>query len=359
MVLKKVNLGDFVTSYKISEQSLESLKSQGVPNNVLDKLEDIKNKDIKGRENLLNILKELIGDEENIIHTNKLILNEAGFVKRIFNYCKRKNISVKNNLYYNLLKIKSKNGFFQKNIQGSKMILNLRDEGISKELVFNDIREAGATNYIYRAVKKDDVVIDIGANIGYYALMEARLVGDNGKIYAIEPAPQNFEILKKNISINGYKNIEVFNFAIGDKNGIEKLYISNKSNWHSMVAFDAQGSEKTIDVTILTIDTFLKDKKYPALIRMDVEGYEDKIIRGMIETLKKDRPLKLFIEIHPHIMKKDDVVFLFNILKQYKFEITMIAKRSKCYNYNIDYILNNESILNGSKGAFQIFFERV
>jgi len=346
------------SNYKITEQSLESLASHGVSSNIIDKLEDIKNKEIKGRGIFLNILAVLLGDDENNIHTTKLILYEAGLVKRIFYHLKRKYGLVKNNLHYNLLQIMSKNGFLLKDIQGSKMLLNLRDEGISKELVFNDIREVGATNYMYRVVNKDDIVLDIGANIGYYALMEAKLVGENGKIYAIEPVPQNFELLKRNISINGYKNIKVFNFAIGDKNGTEKLYLSNKSNWHSIIAFDEQGSGKAIDVTIITIDTFLKDKQYPSLIRMDVEGYEDKIIRGMMETLKKDRPLKLFIEIHPHIMKRDDVVFLFNILKLYKFEITMIAKRSKCYNYNIDYILNNESILDGSKGAFQIFFKR-
>ena len=356
--IEKVSIGDFVKSYKITNQSVEVFRSRGFSDCLLEKLEDIKNKEITGKQNFINMIEKILQGEDDIYSKKELILNEAGFVKRIINSFNRKTLNIKRKLVYILLKIKNRDGFYLKDIQGSKMLLNIGDKGISNELLFNDIREVAATKYMYNVAKKGDIILDIGANIGYYALLESRLVGDKGKVYAIEPEPRNIDLLKRNVSINDYKNIEIFHSAVGDKNGTEKLYVSSKSNWHSMVTFDEQGTEETIDVNILTVDTFLKDKEYPALIRMDVEGYEYNIIKGMKDTLTKEKPLKLFIEIHPQIMKEVDVVFLLTTLKQNNFEVAMVAKRNMSYNYNLDYLLHNKAILNGSRGAFQIYFER-
>ncbi|MCK4823771.1 hypothetical protein KA005_48910, partial [bacterium] len=74
---------------------------------------------------------------------------------------------------YKFLRLKSKDGFYLKEIQGSKMYLDLSDEGICKELVFSDIREKQATIMMHKILKEGDIVVDIGANIGYYALLEA------------------------------------------------------------------------------------------------------------------------------------------------------------------------------------------
>jgi len=265
---------------------------------------------------------------------------------------------IQRNFYISMLKIKTRNGMLLRNIQGSKMYLDLRDKGISRELIFNDIREEKATLHIKKTLKKDDIVIDIGANIGYFALMEAKSVGNNGKVYAVEPVSSNFELLKRNITINGYSNVEVFNFAFGHKNEVRKLYLSSKYNWHAMVPFEGQDAISSVDVNVYTMDTFLKNKEYPGFVRMDVEGYESRIIQGMEQTLKNNKPLKLFIELHPHIMKREDVLILLNTLKENDFEIRLMAKRSKIYEYTIDQVLDDESVMNGSKGAFQIFFER-
>ena len=63
------------------------------------------------------------------------------------------------------------------------------------------------TALVKRIVRNGDIVVDIGAHIGYYTLIFARLVGPKGKVFAFEPEPNNFNLLIKNIKINGYKNI--------------------------------------------------------------------------------------------------------------------------------------------------------
>ena len=78
---------------------------------------------------------------------------------------------------------------------------------------------------IEKQIKKGDVILDIGANIGFYTLIMAKLVGEKGKVYAFEADPTNFEILKKNVEVNGYKNIVLVNKVVSNKNEKIKFYV--------------------------------------------------------------------------------------------------------------------------------------
>ena len=67
--------------------------------------------------------------------------------------------------------------------------------------------EGNETELVKREIKEGDLVIDVGANIGYYTLIFAKLVGEKGKVYAFEPEPRSFKLLKKNVEENKYQNI--------------------------------------------------------------------------------------------------------------------------------------------------------
>ena len=273
-------------------------------------------------------------------------------------FVSRKFVRKKNDLRYGLLRFMNPNGLYLKEIQGSKMYLDLNDIGISKELALSDIREEKATIMTYEVLKKGDVVIDIGANIGYYALIESRLVGNEGRVFAFEPAPENVKLLKKNIGINKYKNIEVSDFAVGDIEGLQTMYVSNRCNWNSMYKTETLDVQEEITVRLSTLNSLLDNKEYPNFIRMDVEGYETAIIRGMNRILEKDNPLMMFIEVHPHIMQENDLIEMLQTLSQFGFEVEMIAKREKLYNWKLADLLKNKSFLSGELGAFQVFFNR-
>ncbi|MFW9875363.1 MAG: FkbM family methyltransferase [Candidatus Thorarchaeota archaeon] len=251
------------------------------------------------------------------------------------------------------------------------MYLDLKDKGISSDLVLDGIREPESTRIIQKELKKGDIVVDIGANIGYYALIEARLVGDKGKVYAIEPSPKNFEYLNKNIKLNNVKNIESYKLAIGDKDGVAKMNISPHSNLSSLVTQKNRKIIGSINVNVTKLDNFLKNKKYPNFIRMDVEGYEYNIIKGMEDTFKAKKPFKLFIELHPHIMKKKQTTFVLKTLMESGFRMKKVTrcftvaemkvKSRKEFDYSsktIGDLLKDKSIISGKKGAFEIFFER-
>jgi len=218
------------------------------------------------------------------------------------------------------LRARSKTSYVEREILGHKMCLDLKDPGISSDLLRDEIREPFLTESIQKEIKKGDVIVDIGANIGYYTLQEARLVGDDGKVYAIEPVPENVELLKKNIELNNYSNIEVFQLAVGDVNKTDYVYISDRRNTASMIK--SQASIDKVPVEVTTLDKFLENKPLPSLIRMDVEGYEGEIIKGMRGLLESNKPLKVVVELHPlyYVTKEKREDFL-RTLKESHFQV--------------------------------------
>ena len=177
-----------------------------------------------------------------------------------------------------------------RDVQGSLMILDLRDKGIHRDLYLNGIREPQATKYLQSIMKPEWTVVDIGANIGYYALQEARAVSE---VIAIEPASANYAALETNIDLNGYVNVEAHQLAVGDYEGEAEFELSRACNWNRIAIRNKKG---TILVQVETLDRFLNGGKAD-FVRMDVEGYEMNVLKGMERILSNHAP-RMFIEIH-------------------------------------------------------------
>jgi FkbM family methyltransferase len=217
-------------------------------------------------------------------------------------------------------------------VNKSKMLLYPKKGAIHRELFLYKKREPICTDYLMRStvLKEGDFVLDIGANIGYYVLVESQLIGKSGKIYAVEPVHSNFELLKKNIELNNLKTASAFQFAFGDQNTTSKIYVSDRSNWCAMnkaaVSGTIIGEE---EVSVKTVDTFFKDKAPPNFVRMDVEGYEYQIIKGMTKTLKGD--VKILAELHPlrSYLEPEKMQELFDILEQYGFRVRFAVFEDK------------------------------
>lgn len=228
-----------------------------------------------------------------------------------------------------IFKFWGKGPLIVKDVQGSKMCLNISDKGVSRELAMVDIREKLLTGTLQGELKEGDCVLDIGANIGYYALMEARLVGSKGKVYAVEPVPHNIQLLQESVKLNNYNNIETFQQAIGQDDGTLSLYISDHPNWCSV--YPSGKVMGQIDVVVNSLDSFLKNKRRPDIIRMDVEGYEYEIVNGMRSLLESRVPLRLFIEFHPDIMGRQRAADLLSLLKQHRFQLKKLILEPNIY----------------------------
>ena len=114
-------------------------------------------------------------------------------------------------------------------VNKSKMMLSPKKGDINTDLYRYRKREPICTEYLINSgiIKKNDIVIDIGANIGYYALIESQLVGKNGKIYAIEPIKSTYKTLQTNVKFNHLENIATYQLAIAKKICIRKSLCQN------------------------------------------------------------------------------------------------------------------------------------
>jgi len=218
-------------------------------------------------------------------------------------------------------------------VNNAKMFLLPRKGGIYRDLFSYKKREPICTNYLMHSgvLKEGDVVLDVGANIGYYVLVEAQLVGKSGKVYAVEPVRSNFDLLERNVQLNNFKNVSAFQFAFGEKDAKSgEIYVSDKSNLCAMNRNAVGGKIVSAqEVCVETVDTFFKDKAPPNLIRMDVEGYEYQIIKGMAKTLKGD--LKILAELHPlrRYIDPEKMDEMFDILEQNNFRVRFVVFEDK------------------------------
>jgi len=230
---------------------------------------------------------------------------------------------------YNFIYRKVKPSINEIEIDGIKMHVNSKDEGIVKPLLIHGAYEKYETELFKSLVTPRTVVVDIGANFGYYSLIAAKLVGDKGKVYAFEPEPNNFELLVKNVKTNHYENITPIKKALSDKVGKMKLF-TEKFNLGgpSFCESNVLEKEDTIEVETTTLDEFFKDMQVD-LIKMDVQGAEGFIFKGAKSLLQRNH-LKIIIEFWPFgliNLKTDPEKLLLN-LQKYGFGIKYIDEQN-------------------------------
>jgi len=203
------------------------------------------------------------------------------------------------------------------------LMLSATGRGLTRDLFDNDWREYISTRYfLENCLGTGEVVMDVGSNIGYFALMEAAYSPDN-VVYAIEPVRPNYDLLKTNVFINRFENIQTFNMAIGDKVGTEQILVAPAGNLSTvnkgaadrlMKKFESSYWQETEILTLGEFKSRHMDKN-PTMLRMDVEGFEYEIVTGNREFLE-EHDMKLFIEMHLGIMGNEKAVALVRTLKE-------------------------------------------
>ena len=222
-----------------------------------------------------------------------------------------------------ILKSHVKSDFVE--IEGRQMFVGEDD---IFDLSINKIWEPNETSIVKKNVHTGDVVLDIGANIGYYTLLLAQLVGPSGKVYAFEPDPKNFELLEKNVDINNYKNVILIQKAVSNCNEKTKLFLSKDRAQNRIFDSSNDGMSNNIEVETITLDEFFKDFAQTInFIKMDVEGTEFRVIQGMLLLLHKTPKIKILTEFFPNLINKSGVkpIDYVNLLSNEGFEISDIG----------------------------------
>jgi len=173
------------------------------------------------------------------------------------------------------------------------MFLPAQWRGIYKLLyVFRELYEPELM-YIIRSLQPGDVFIDVGANVGIYTVAAARRVGESGRVISFEPASNTFSILQRNITLNHLNNVIAAQLALADKEGSRSLFYHVDASRHSLAENESIGFET---ITTIGLDTFLSRNQIVRvnLMKIDVEGAEELVLRGAVEVLEKSRPVIVF-----------------------------------------------------------------
>ena len=176
---------------------------------------------------------------------------------------------------------------------GHRMQLDLQ----SQKAYWLGIYEREVCRALISRVKPGWSVADVGAHIGYFTLLLAKLVGPSGRVFAFEPVPINFEVLSKNVALNGYHWVILEKKAVTNRNDSVTLHVP-KQRFTKQASIIQQGGE-TIEVEATSLDAYWETMGNPPLhlVKMDIEGAEDAALEGMKRLLHQQRPI-VVVEIH-------------------------------------------------------------
>jgi FkbM family methyltransferase len=188
------------------------------------------------------------------------------------------------------------------------------------------VKEEGTVRFIRTEVKPGDVFYDIGANIGPYTLMAAKRVRPNGTVYAFEPHVSNFHSLMENVRLNELGDVvKVMSSALCDREGFFDFnyYMSDAGTSMSQLGDDRDDHDRAFRPVFTerkhatTIDELIQDRviERATLIKIDVDGNELLILKGMKTLLEHAPPRAILMEIN--VRRKDE---LYEFMKQHDFE---------------------------------------
>lgn len=179
--------------------------------------------------------------------------------------------------------------------------------------------EAVVLEWLRKNLKPGETFWDVGANIGFYAVLAARLVGPAGFVVAVEADPKVAEILARNFEVNQLSNARVISGAITDHTGMARLGRAPATGWTGLYY---EKPDEWIDVPAFTGDGLLKSLGTDRVdaVKIDVEGAEACVLAGMIEVLSKMRPLPL-IEVHRTHADVEEQVSRILAACRFEFEI--------------------------------------
>lgn len=177
--------------------------------------------------------------------------------------------------------------------------------------LFFGIREI-EFEFLFNKIKPQTTIIDIGTNFGYPALEFSRRVGPNGKVFCFEPLPENFRKLKYHVQENNLKNINLFPIALGNSHSEIEMELGSPNNAGQAKIISSKKSQenkklKNIKVQQIPLDSFIDEKNISKvdLLKIDVEGYEYKVLQGAKKLLQRDHPY-LFIEVSDLLLKEQN-----------------------------------------------------
>ncbi len=215
--------------------------------------------------------------------------------------------------------------------------------------------EAEESKLILSLLRKGDTVIDVGANVGYMTCLMGRSVGSIGKVHAFEPEHSNFEILQRNIKLNNLGNVKIYNLAVGEKGGVNKLFISPENKGDHTLVFLNNG-RGFVNAKTVRLDEFVSEENID-LVKIDVQGYEIHVLNGMSSYLSSRAVRNIIVELTPSRVRRSGKTpyELFEIMGRYGLRGKIITSTVGSKARSIEEVRRNmERYVNDEYASFNL-----
>jgi len=192
-------------------------------------------------------------------------------------------------------------------VMGKTLNMDLRDQAVSSEIFAHGVWEPEETKFLERTLRPGMVFVDVGANIGYYTVIASGLVGSTGRVYAFEPDPENFGLLKRNVTANQCQNVFINQKAVAASTRRLFLYRSG-TNFGDHRTYDPQilpvrergAARSTVAVEAISLDEYFAAQPTNIdFIKIDIQGSEYDAFVGMRKTLRRNPGVTILTEFWP------------------------------------------------------------
>lgn len=182
--------------------------------------------------------------------------------------------------------------------------------------------EGYSTKAVKKLIKNGDIILDVGANIGYYSVIMSKLIGNDGKIYSFEPTKYFRDVLEVNLKINSITNVTVLSYGLSDfKKSLEIQIGSSSASLHNTSEKEDLLRE-TIELNVLDEVINELDINRIDFIKIDVDGHEPAFLKGALKTIEKYKPIVLLEVMHLNYLNYGISAWdFYDYLKQLGFHI--------------------------------------
>lgn len=230
-----------------------------------------------------------------------------------------------------------------------KLKLNLNNDEHLHYYFYKNHDERYEINNLIKLLNKGDICYDIGANIGFYSFLMAKISGENGKIYSFEPVEHTKNTLEEGIRANNFNNVYVNNFALGNSDEEKEIFFNNSQECNGTASFINmdEKSQKEV-VKIKKLDTVFDSLEKPNFIKIDVEGFQGDVIKGSETFFECNQPI-LMIEIDEGTEKWIEDFFKKLDYKFFKFKKNGLVEVGSIFNNGRNILFVNNNILDDIK----------
>jgi FkbM family methyltransferase len=185
-------------------------------------------------------------------------------------------------------------------VDGHRLWHRPEDASVILPMVLYGAYEPETTAWLRESLGPGMTFVDLGAHIGYYTLLAARAVGPSGRVFAFEPTRGTFEILRRNVELNGYGAVvTLVQHAVCERSGPVTMFLDAATSVSAKM-FQVDATQPCESVEAVSLDEYFAGFGWPSvhIVKLDIEGAERPAIDGMAELLRRNEKIRLIVELN-------------------------------------------------------------